>query len=74
MCIIIIGWECSICSAMRPSGPAALPHFNSLTHLSTICNEKLELGLIIELSLDKFAYDKLNSFMASKWLVFINWG
>ena len=66
MCIIIIGWECSICSAMSPSRPAALPHFNSLTHLSKISTEKLELGLIIELSLDSFAYVKLNSLMASK--------
>ena len=66
MCIIIIGCECSICSAMRPSGPAGLPHFNSLTHLSTISTEKLELVLIIELSLASFAYDKLNSFMGSK--------
>ena len=65
MCIIIIGWECSICSAMSLSGPAALPHFNSLTHLSTISTEKLELGLINELSLDSFAY-KLNSFTVSK--------
>ena len=44
---------------MSPSGPAALPHFNSLTHLSTISTEKLELGLILELPFDSFAYDSL---------------
>ena len=47
---------------MRPSGPAALPDFNSLAHLSTISTEKLELGLIIKFSLDSFVCDKLNSF------------
>ena len=51
---------------MSPSGPAALPHFNSLEHLSTISTENLELGLIIEFSLFSFVYDKLNSFMAFK--------
>ena len=66
MYIIISGWECTICSAMSPSGPASLPHFNSLIHLSIISTEKLELGLITELSLDSFAYDKLNSFYGCK--------
>ena len=52
--------------SLRSSGPAALPHFNSLTRLKQFLLKNLSQESIIELSLDSFAYAKLNSFMASK--------